>query len=86
MTPVEVSWMGSIGYLGKILGSLLCGFPSEYFGRRNTMILNSIPHLVAFYLFYNSTSILDVFVANSLLGFGSGFLKGPTATYVTEIR
>lgn len=79
-------FVGSISYLGKMLGSLTCGFASEYFGRRNAMILISIPHLLAFYLFYYSTSIWKVFVANSLLGFGSGYVKAPSITYITEIR
>lgn len=79
-------FLGSISYLGKMFGSLTCGFASEYFGRRNAMILISIPHLVAFCLFYYSSSVWTIFIANSLLGFGSGYLKGPSTSYITEIR
>lgn len=78
--------LGSIGYVGKLLGSLSCGFASEYFGRRNAMILIAIPHLMSFYLFYYSTTVWKIFVANTLLGFGAGFIKAPSSTYVSEIR
>lgn len=77
---------GSIGYLGKLFGSLTCGYTAERFGRRNAMLLINIPHLIAFLLFYYSTSIWKVFVANTLLGFGSGFMKAPCTTYIAEIR
>lgn len=80
------NFLGSIVYVGKLFGSLSCGFASEYFGRRNSMILINIPHLIAFALFYFSTSIWEVFVANVLLGFGSGFMKAPCSTYISEIR
>ncbi|XP_055309425.1 facilitated trehalose transporter Tret1-like [Sitodiplosis mosellana] len=84
MTAVEASWMGSIGYVGKLFGSLGCAFSSEYFGRRNSMILINFPHLIAFYLFYYSSSVWKVFIANILLGFGSGFMKAPCSTYISE--
>lgn len=80
------SILGSIGYVGKLFGSLICGFSSEHFGRRKSMILINLPHLVAFYLFYYSTTVWRIFVANILLGFGAGFLKAPSSTYVGEIR
>lgn len=57
---------GSIGYLGKLAGSFLCGFASEYFGRRNSMILINIPHFITFYLFYFSNSIWEVFIATTV--------------------
>lgn len=80
------SILGSIGYVGKLFGSIACGFASEYFGRRNAMFLINFPHLIAFYLFYYSTSVWKVFAANILLGFGAGYMKAPCSTYVAEIR
>lgn len=76
----------SINYIGKLFGSLSSGFVSETLGRRTAMILINIPHLLAFVLFYFSKSIWNVFVAVTLLGFGSGFLKAPSSCFVAEIR
>lgn len=80
----NVQFSGSIGYLGKLVGSFCCGFASEFFGRRNSMILINIPHFITFYLFYNSKSMWEVFAATVLLGFGSGFMKAPCSTYISE--
>lgn len=79
-------FIGSIGYIGKLFGSLSSGFVSESLGRRNAMLSINIPNMLAFLLFYYSTSIWKIFVANTLLGFGSGFLKAPSTTYLAEIR
>lgn len=49
------------------------------------MILVNIPELIAWFLFYNSTTLNKVFIANILLGFGSGFMKAPALNYVGEI-
>lgn len=69
-----------------MLGSLTCGFSSEYFGRRNAMILINVPLFMSFFIFYYSTSVWQVFVANLLLGYGAGYTKAPCSTYVTESR
>lgn len=68
---------GSIIYLGKVAGSIFCGFASECFGRRNAMIFINVTHFITFYLFYYSDSVTKVFIANVLLGFGAGFMKAP---------
>lgn len=80
------TFTASISYIGKLFGSLSSGVVSESFGRKNSMLLINIPHLMAFLLFYFSTSIWNVFVAVTLLGFGSGFLKAPSMCFVAEIR
>lgn len=76
---------GSITYLGKLFGSLVCGFASEQFGRRNSMLLINIPLFITFGLYYYSDSVLEVFIASVLLGFTTGFMKAPTSTYISEL-
>lgn len=85
ITAAQVSWLAGINYIGKLFGSLSSGFVSETLGRRTAMLLINIPHLLAFLLFYFSTSTWNVFVAIILLGFGSGFLKAPSSCFVAEI-
>lgn len=50
------------------------------------MILINVPHLIAWILFYKATSIAEVFAGNFLLGFGAGFVKATSITYIGEIR
>lgn len=76
---------GSTAYLLKLCGGLLCGWISDPIGRKKAMILVNVPVLVSWYYFYYSQSITELFVANSLLGFASGFLKIPCVTYVGEV-
>lgn len=84
--PMDSFVLGSIGYLGKLVGSMTSGLVSEYFGRRNAMIFINFPHLISFYLFYNGTTMWEIFFAIILLGFGSGFVKAPSSTYIAESR
>lgn len=78
--------LGSSSYLIKLFGSLICGFISDTYGRKNAMIFINFPALLAWYFFYYSTSIERVFIANGLLSVTSGFVKATTVTYVGEIR
>lgn len=69
----------------KLCGGLLCGWISDPIGRKKAMILANLPVLVSWYYFYYSTSTTELFIANGLLGFSSGFLKMPCISYVSEI-
>lgn len=82
----ELIVAGSTSYLLKLGGSLLCGWISDPLGRKKSMILINIPVLLSWYFFYNSTTILRVFIANGLLSLASGFMKSLCVTYVGEIR
>lgn len=76
---------GSSAYLLKMCGGLLCGWISDPIGRKKAMILVNIPILISWYYFYYAKSLTELFVANGLLGFASGFLKIPCVTYVGEV-
>lgn len=78
-------FIGSTAYLLKLCGGLLCGWISDPIGRKKAMILINIPVLVSWYYFYYAKTITELFVANGLLGFASGFLKIPCVTYVGEV-
>lgn len=49
------------------------------------MILVNIPQIYSWYLFYDATTLNNVFIANCFLGYGSGFLKSPALSYIGEI-
>lgn len=49
------------------------------------MILVNIPHIIGWYVFYNSTTIAELYFATILLGLGVGFMEAPVITYVGEI-
>lgn len=49
------------------------------------MILVNVPLIIAWFMMYNSKSVDEIFIANILLGFGSGLMESPVIAYVGEI-
>lgn len=86
MSPSEASWFGSIAYICQPVGSILSGLISEPLGRKRAMFLVNIPHVIAWIMMYNATTIFEVFAGNILFGLGVGLMEAPVITYVGEIR
>ncbi|XP_050680042.1 facilitated trehalose transporter Tret1-like isoform X2 [Leptidea sinapis] len=57
----------------------------DLFGRKNAMFLVNIPHLVAWTLMYFANDLPTLFIANGLLGLGTGVMEAPINSYVGEI-
>lgn len=49
------------------------------------MILANIPYIISWVLLYFSTTKVQIFFAESLVGFGAGLLEAPVITYIGEI-
>lgn len=49
------------------------------------MMLVNVPLLIAWFMMYNSKSLLEIFIANTLLGLGCGLMESPVIAYVGEI-
>lgn len=49
------------------------------------MMIVNIPYTIAWFMMYNASSVVDIFIANALLGFGIGLMEAPIMTYVGEI-
>lgn len=77
--------IGSIAFVWQPIGSVLSGWLTEPLGRKKSMILVNIPHIIAWFLIYNATTPVELFVAASLLGLGIGLMEAPVLTYVGEI-
>lgn len=55
--------------------NLILFFSVDYLGRRRTMMIVNIPYALAWFMMYNASSVWQIFVANSLLGFGIGLME-----------
>lgn len=84
-TPVQASWFGSIAYICQPVGSVLSGIVLEPLGRKRSMILVNIPHIIAWLMLYQAGSLEEMYIAAILLGLGVGFMEAPIVTYVGEI-
>lgn len=67
------------------LAGLLSGWLTDSLGRRRTMILVNIPHIVAWLLLYRATTTAEIYVAGCLLGLGVGLMETSVLTYVGEV-
>jgi len=84
-TTSQASWFGSIGFICQPLGSVLSGIVLEPLGRKYSMLLVNVPHIIGWYLFYTASSLLTMFTAIVIMGLGVGFMEAPIITYVGEI-
>lgn len=84
-TIAQASWFGSIGFICQPIGSIISGTVLEPLGRRNSMLLVNIPHLIGWCLFYYGISVPILFFAAVMMGLGVGFMEAPVITYVGEI-
>ncbi|XP_049886134.1 facilitated trehalose transporter Tret1-like isoform X2 [Pectinophora gossypiella] len=81
----QASWFGSMAFLCQPLGSLFSGPLLDYFGRKKALFIVNIPHLIAWLLMYYAWNVPVLFIANALLGIGTGIMEAPSVTYVGEV-
>ncbi|CAG9112660.1 unnamed protein product [Plutella xylostella] len=81
----QASWFGSLAFLTQPLGALFSGPLVDYFGRKKATFIVNIPHLVAWILMYYAWNVPALFLANGLLGLGTGIMESPINAYVGEI-
>lgn len=78
--------IASMALIFQPIGSIFSSFITDPLGRKQAMFIVNFPHVIAWLMMYNATSIRDIFIANILLGFGVGLMEAPILTYVGEIR
>lgn len=49
------------------------------------MLIVNIPFIIAWFMMSRASSIVEVFIAYALLGFGVGLAEAPIITYIGEI-
>ncbi|XP_058448099.1 facilitated trehalose transporter Tret1-like [Malaya genurostris] len=84
-TPAQASWFGSVAYICQPIGSVLSGIVLEPLGRKRSMILVNIPHIIGWLMLHFAGSLEEMYIAAVLLGLGVGFMEAPIVTYVGEI-
>lgn len=83
--PAQASWFGSVAYICQPIGSVLSGIILEPLGRKRSMILVNIPHIIGWLMLHFAGSLEEMYIAAVLLGLGVGFMEAPIVTYVGEI-
>lgn len=68
---------GSIAFICQPVGSIISGWITDPLGRKRAMFIVNVPHVIAWFMMYNASSIWQIFVANTLLGLGVGLMEAP---------
>lgn len=76
---------GSIIYIFQPIGSIISAITTDYFGRKRAMLIVNIPLAIAWFVMYQSNSVLQIFFANSMLGLSVGLMEAPIMTFLGEI-
>lgn len=76
---------GSIAYIFEPAGAILSAFVTDFLGRKMAMVVVNVPIIIAWFMMYYSSSVLEIFIANMLLGFGAGLMESPVSFCKTKI-
>ncbi|CAK9818520.1 Facilitated trehalose transporter Tret1 [Anthophora plagiata] len=85
VTMEELTWISSLNLFLVPIGCFASGPLSQCIGRKKTMMLTTIPFIIAWLLFYYAYSAKMLFVALAMTGLTGGLLEAPVMTYVGEV-
>ncbi|GAB0097352.1 facilitated trehalose transporter Tret1 [Sergentomyia squamirostris] len=84
-TDSQASWFGSLAFVCQPIGCILSGWVTERLGRKRAMIVVNFPHIAAWLLLHNASSVTEMYAAAVILGLGVGFMETPVISYIGEI-
>lgn len=85
LTRQELSWVGSINFLGAVIGSLFWGALSDRLGRKKTGLLTAVPFCAGWAVMLAVPSYEWLLVGRILLGIGCCGVIINMPTFVTEV-
>ncbi|KAA0918520.1 MFS transporter [Dietzia sp. ANT_WB102] len=84
LTPTELSWIGSIGFVGMAIGAALGGLLADKIGRRQVFAATLLVYGVATGAAALSTGIVMLIVLRFIVGLGLGAELPVASTLVSE--
>lgn len=85
LTPNDVSWIGSLLPAGGFIGTIMFGTITEKLGKKKTMFLLVIPHIIFWCLVFFSSSAYHLYIARLLAGITGGGTLRTISLYIAEI-
>ncbi|XP_059616834.1 facilitated trehalose transporter Tret1-like [Phlebotomus argentipes] len=85
ITEEEGSWINSIMCVGGLFGTLFFGWMGDYFGRKWSLYLVSMPQIASYLLILIALDVEYLYVSRFLSGFGGGGVFVLVPLFVTEI-
>lgn len=81
----EQSWIASMAPLPMALGCSLVGWEMDRFGRKISLILNSVVLILGWIIIYFSTSVVYLLIGRAITGFCIGGTSPVASCYMAEV-
>lgn len=81
----QASLISALLYISGLLGSLLFGWLADRLGRKWSLFLGTIPHVIAYLLIIFAADIYYLYISRCLSGLGCGALFVALPIYVSEV-
>lgn len=85
VTSEEGSWLAGVLSLGGILGPIFASVCADYFGRKVSILLNTLPFLIAWIMIGTATTVANLYIAQFLAGIAAGACFTIVPMYVGEV-
>ncbi|CAG4932776.1 unnamed protein product [Parnassius apollo] len=85
ITELQVSWIGSLLYVGAIVGPYIPSYLSNIIGRKPCLFFGGILNLTAIILIVTTKNVAMVFAIRIISGLGMGMVTVSNLVYVGEI-
>ncbi|XP_041985149.1 facilitated trehalose transporter Tret1-like [Aricia agestis] len=85
ITDFEVSWIGSLLYIGAIVGPYIPSYLSNVIGRKPCLFIGGLINLLAIFLIVTTRNVAMVFAIRIISGLGMGMVTVSNLVYVGEI-
>ncbi|XP_014276402.1 facilitated trehalose transporter Tret1 [Halyomorpha halys] len=85
MTREEISWIGSINFIGAIAGTFIWGRISDRIGRKTTALIVGLPFAFGWTIILFSWNHVMLYIGRVVIGLGCSGAIINTPMYVTEI-
>jgi putative MFS transporter len=84
LTPGEIGWIISAGYLGQLLGALVCSWLAERYGRLKILTVTIVIYTAMSLLCIFAWSAASLIVFRFLQGIGTGGEVPVASAYINE--
>ncbi|XP_014217403.1 facilitated trehalose transporter Tret1-like [Copidosoma floridanum] len=85
VTDSQITWIGSMNYFSTPLGAMAGGALAQRLGRRNTLLLLTIPYFISWMLISYSSTVNEILIAFIVIGTAGGIVDPTLQVYATEI-
>lgn len=85
ITADEASWIGSCLSLGGLAGNFLFGLLLNKIGRKKTVLLLPIPHIILWAIIYFATKVEHFYIARLFAGLCGGGVFVCVPIFIAEI-